>query len=136
MGLDESIANELGKSPNITQLKTYKKEITNLTTEASAQVFVNMSSMPDEMKIAAKEYVDNRVSMYLNSINECQEKYLELVVEIDRSTQEEDSNKTRTLGKQAKSLFNKIYEYNIICQNYSNISSYLSGMTRGITMKK
>ena len=35
----------------------------------------------------------------------------------------------------AKTSFNKLYEYNTMCQNYSNISSYLRGMIRNRGLK-
>ena len=86
--------------------------------------------LSNDDKIAVKEYVDGMVGTYLTKIGECQDRYLGLVVEIDKSTKEEDSKKTRALGKMAKASFNKLYEYNTICQNYSNISSYLRGMIK------
>jgi hypothetical protein len=89
----------------------------------------------NEEKIAVKEYVDGMVASYLTKIGECQDAYLGLVVEIDKSTKEEDSAKTRSLGKMAKASFNKLYEYNTICQNYSNISSYLRGMIKNRGLK-
>ena len=63
------------------------------------------------------------------------ESNLKLVMDIDKSTKENDSAKTRSLGKLAKKSFNMMYEYNTICQNYSNISSYLRGMIKNRGLK-
>ena len=71
-----------------------------------------------------------------NKIGVCQDDYLTLVVAIDESTKGSDNTTTRELGKKAKASFNRLYEYNTICQNYSNISSYLRGMTKNSAMIK
>ena len=74
-------------------------------------------------------------AVYLYELFNNELKNLGFVVEIDKSTKEENSAKTRSLGKMAKASFNKLYEYNTICQNYSNISSYLRGMIKNRGLK-
>lgn len=135
LGLDEDAARLLSRNPNIVNLKMYKEDIFRLSEESSSKIFGYMSLLSNEDKVAIKEYVDGMVASYLTKIGECQDAYLGLVVEIDKSTKEEDSVKTRRLGKMAKVSFNKLYEYNTICQNYSNISSYLRGMVNGHGLK-
>lgn len=130
LGLSEEAAKVLSEKPNIVNLKRYHDEIFKLAEEASTLIFGHMIHLSNDDKIAVKEYVDNKVASYLTKIGECQDTYLGLVVEIDKSTKEENSAQTRSLGKKAKGVFNKIYEYNTICQNYSNISSYLRGMIK------
>lgn len=130
LGLSEEAVLDLGISPNISQLKKHSKEILLLAEQASTLIFGYIIELSNDDKIAVKEYVDGMVGTYLTKIGECQDRYLGLVVEIDKSTKEEDSKKTRALGKMAKASFNKLYEYNTICQNYSNISSYLRGMIK------
>lgn len=135
LGLDDDAARALSENPNIVNLKIYKEDIFRLAEEASTKIFGYMTLLSNEEKIAVKEYVDGMVASYLTKIGECQDAYLGLVVEIDKSTKEEDSAKTRSLGKMAKASFNKLYEYNTICQNYSNISSYLRGMIKNRGLK-
>ena len=136
LGLSDEAVTSLGTSPNIVQLRKHQVEISNLATEASSQVFEYMPSLPMEFKVAAKEYVDGMITSYLIKSGECQDAYLKLVMDIDKSTKESDSAKTRVLGKLAKKSFNMMYEYNTICQNYSNIGSYLNGMIRSPKLKK
>ena len=136
LGLSDVAVEFLGESPNVVQLKVFQQEISNLATEASSLVFGHIPAMSNEFKLAAKEHVDAMVSQYLTKAGECQDAYLELVVEIDKASQAGDYKKIRTLGKLAKANFNKLYEYNTISQNYANVSSYLNGMTRMIGRNK
>lgn len=136
LGLSDETISSLGMAPNIVQLKKHQVEISNLATEASTQVFVQISSLSMDFKIAAKEYVDGMISSYLLKSSACQDAYLKFVVDIDKSIKEGNSNKTRELGKKAKKSFNLLYEYNTICQIYSNMSSYLNGMIKGFMLKK
>lgn len=135
LGLSEEAARILSQSPSIVNLKKYHDEIFSLAENASSQIFGYLVNLSNEDKIAVKEYVDGMVSFYLTKINDCQESYFALVVEIDKSTKEDDNAKTRSLGKMAKASFNKLYEYNTVCQNYSNISSYLRGMIKNHGLK-
>ena len=135
LGLSSKTAHELSGAANVVNLKKYKEEIFALADKVTTQIFGCMVNLSNEEKIAVKEYVDNMVASYLTKIGECQDTYLALVVEIDKSTKEENSSKTRSLGKMAKTSFNKLYEYNTMCQNYSNISSYLRGMIRNRGLK-
>ena len=130
LGLSDAAVDFLGETPNVNQLKVYQQEISNLATEASSLVFGYLPALSNEFKIAAKEHVDSMVSHYLTKAGSCQDSYLELVMEIDRASQEGDYQKIRNLGKLAKASFNKLYEYNTISQNYANVGSYLNGMTR------
>lgn len=135
LGLSEEAARVLSASPNIVNLKRYHDEIFKLAEEACTLIFGHMTKLSNEDKIAVKEYVDNMVANYLTKIGKLQDEYFGLVVEIDQSTKEENNARTRALGKKAKISFNKLYEYNTICQNYSNISSYLRGMISNRTFK-
>ena len=130
LGLSDAAVAFLGEAPTVVQLKVYQQEISNLATEASSLVFGYLPSLSSEFKIAAKDHVDSMVSHYLTKSGECQDSYLELVMEIDKASQEGNHKKIRNLGKFAKVSFNKLYEYNTISQNYANVSSYLNGMTR------
>lgn len=135
IGLSEEAAKVLNENSNIVNLKRFRDEIFRLAEESSTQIFGYMFQLSNEDKVSVKEYVDNMVATYLTKIGECQDTYFALVVEIDKSTKEENSTKTRSLGKLAKASFNKLYEYNTICQNYSNISSYLRGMIKNRGLK-
>ena len=135
LGLSEEAAIVLSANPNIVNLKKYYDEIFRLAEHASTQIFGHMVRLSNDDKLAVKEYVDGMVATYLTKISDCQETYFALVVEIDKSTKEENSVKTRSLGKMAKASFNKLYEYNTICQNYSNVSSYLRGMIQNYTKR-
>lgn len=135
LGLSEEAVKLLSTKPNIVNLKRYHDDIFRLAEQASMLIFGHMVHLSNDEKIAVKEYVDNMVATYLTKIGDCQETYFNLVVEIDKSTKEDNSAKTRSLGKMAKASFNKLYEYNTICQNYSNISSYLRGMINNRGLK-
>lgn len=135
LGLGEEAAKVLSENSSIVNLKKYRDEIFALTECASTQIFGCLINLSNEDKIAVKEYVDSMISSYLTKIDEFQDSYLAIVVEIDKSTKEDDSDTTRRLGKMAKSSFNKLYEYNTICQNYSNVSSYLRGMIKNRVLK-
>lgn len=130
LGLSEEAVEQLGETPNIFQLKSFEKEINSLATEASSMVFGQMPALSNDFKMAAKAHVDNMVSTYLIKAGDVQETYLQLVLKIDKASQEGDYNKIRNLGKLAKASFNKLYEYNTISQNYSNVGSYLNGMIK------
>lgn len=135
LGLSDEAADVLSERANIVNLKRYKDEIFALAEDASTKIFGCMVQLSNDEKIAVKEYVDGMVASYLTKIGSCQDEYLGFVVEIDKSTKEENSSKTRALGKMAKASFNMLYEYNTICQNYSNISSYLRGMIKNHGLK-
>lgn len=130
LGLSDEAAGVLNNNPNIVNLKKYKAEITSLAEEASMQVFGYISQLSQDDKLSIKEYVDNKIASYLTKVSECQDTYMMLVVEIDKSTKEDNNIRTRELGKKAKVSFNTLYEYNTICQNYSNVSNYLRGMIK------
>jgi hypothetical protein len=130
LGLSDEAVRVLSENPNIVNLKKYRDEIFSLAEAASVGIFGHMVRLSNEDKMAVKEYVDGMIAAYLTKVTECQETYFALVVEIDKSTKEENSAKTRSLGKMAKASFNKLYEYQTICQNYSNVSSYLRGMIK------
>ena len=133
LGLSEEAAKSLSESPNVVNLKKYGSEILLLAEQASMNVFGHMVRLSNENKEAVKEYVDSMVATYLAKVGTCQDAYYALVVEIEASIREENNPKTRALGKMAKVSLNMITEYNTICQNYSNVSSYLRGMIKNRT---
>ena len=128
LGLSDEAAMVLSANPNVVNLKKFASEIMCLAEQASIGVFGHMVRLSSEEKEAVKEYVDGMVATYLNKVGSCQDAYYAIVVEIEASIREENAQKTRALGKMAKASLNKITEYNTICQNYSNVSSYLRGM--------
>ncbi len=136
LGLNEEEVTDLGVTPTVTMLRKYQSRIIELAEQASVQIFGHMVAFSNEDRLVIKEYVDSKVTDYINKIAVCQDDYLTLVVAIDESTKGSDNTTTRALGKKAKASFNKLYEYNTICQNYSNISSYFKGMTNRPGVKK
>ena len=136
LGLSEEEVSDLGVTPTVTMLRKYQSRIIELAEQASVQVFGHLVAFSKEDRLTIIEHVDSKVADYINKIGVCQDDYLTLVVAIDESTKGSDNTTTRELGKKAKASFNRLYEYNTICQNYSNISSYLRGMTKNSAMIK
>lgn len=135
LGLSDVSVELLKSSPSLRNLKKCHDEIFRLAEEASTSIFGYMVQLSNDEKVVVKEYVDTMVADYLTKIGQCQDTYLNLVVQIDKSTKEDNSATTRALGKLAKSSFNELYQYNTICQNYSNVSSYLRGMIQNYTKR-
>ncbi len=130
LGLDIDAASTLGMNPDLKSLKIYQEEIVSLADRAAMEVFSWLSTQPVETKEAAKNYADDKVSEYLAMHSAEQDTYLEIVIKIDEATKMGDSNTLRVLSKVAKASYNRMSQYTTICQNYSNVSSYLNGMVR------
>lgn len=136
LGLSDDILKIIGPNPDVKRLKSFITVFERLADMTSMEVFGPLSTLEHEEKLQIKDYLEDKVSTYLTAINNYQETYLGIVFEIDEACKEDNKDKVRELGKLAKKNYNKIYEYTVYSQTYSNLACYFKGMLGGILSYK
>ena len=93
LGLSDDILKIIGPNPDVNRLKAYISVFERLADMASMEVFGPLSKLDYEEKLQIKDYLEDRVSTYLTSINTYQETYLGIVFEIDEAGREDNKDK-------------------------------------------
>ncbi len=136
LGLPEEILEQLGTSPSLEMLKTFSKEIEQLSNAYMGLIYGTMiCELSDEDKAALKELIDVRAAQYVSLANRYENICLSLNGQLQGLLKGrsklyvgDTKEKIKDLGRAITLNSNKAYEYTTYSSIYSNISSYIRGM--------